>query len=102
MHLRAQVSRARPSAVLAVLARRFSARRSSCNLAQPVQGEAIVMKSLQRRSLYLGLSAALLLVLPGCQVIGDIFKAGVWVGILAVAMVAVAIGGVMAMIGRRS
>jgi len=37
------------------------------------------------------LFALLLLMVPGCQVIGDIFKAGVWVGILAVVGVIVLI-----------
>lgn len=26
----------------------------------------------------------LLLLLPGCQIVGDIFKAGVWVGVIIV------------------
>jgi hypothetical protein len=31
------------------------------------------------------------IMLSGCEVIGDIFKAGVWVGILIVALVLVAV-----------
>ncbi len=30
---------------------------------------------------------ALIIMLSGCQLIGDIFKAGVWVGVLMVAVV---------------
>jgi len=33
----------------------------------------------------------LLTLIPGCEAIGDIFKAGVWVGILAVVLVIVLI-----------
>jgi len=28
--------------------------------------------------------AALLVVLPGCEFIGDVFKAGIWVGIIII------------------
>jgi hypothetical protein len=28
--------------------------------------------------------AALLVILPGCEFIGDVFKAGIWVGIIIV------------------
>jgi len=36
-------------------------------------------------------------LLPGCRAIGAIFKAGVWVGVLAVVAVVAIIGGVAAM-----
>ena len=39
-----------------------------------------------KQSLFL-ISAFLLATLSGCEAIGDIFKAGVWVGILIVAAV---------------
>ena len=42
------------------------------------------MKNLQK--LYL-LLPALLVVISGCEVIGGIFKAGVWVGVLIVAFI---------------
>ena len=32
------------------------------------------------------------LTLGGCEVVGDIFKAGVWVGVLAVVVIVAAIG----------
>jgi hypothetical protein len=34
---------------------------------------------------------ALVLILPGCAVVGGIFKAGVWVGVLAVVFVLILI-----------
>ena len=38
------------------------------------------------------------MTLTGCEVIGGIFKAGVWTGVLAVAIVLVAIGFIAAKI----
>jgi len=35
--------------------------------------------------IYLSITfAALLVILPGCEFIGDVFKAGIWVGIIIV------------------
>jgi hypothetical protein len=42
-----------------------------------------------------------LFLLSGCRVIGDIFKAGVWVGVLIVVGVVAIVGGAFAMLGRR-
>lgn len=44
-------------------------------------------------SAYISLSIATLmvLILTGCEAIGDIFKAGVWVGVLAVVIVIIVI-----------
>jgi hypothetical protein len=45
--------------------------------------------------------APLTLMLSGCEIIGNIFKAGVWVGVLGVfAVVALLIWGVRSMMGR--
>jgi hypothetical protein len=33
--------------------------------------------------------AAALVCLPGCQVVGDIFKAGVWVAVIGIGLLAV-------------
>jgi hypothetical protein len=44
--------------------------------------------------------AALAVALSGCRVIGDIFKAGVWVGVLAIAILVAMIGGLAAMLRR--
>ncbi len=47
------------------------------------------------------LFAPLTLMLSGCEIIGNIFKAGVWVGVLGVfAVVALLIWGVRSMMGR--
>ncbi|RPI44077.1 MAG: phosphatidate cytidylyltransferase [Bacteroidetes bacterium] len=32
-------------------------------------------------------SLALILLLPGCDVIGDIFRAGVWTGVIVIVLV---------------
>ncbi|HMH24434.1 MAG TPA: hypothetical protein VK563_21780 [Puia sp.] len=48
------------------------------------------MKSLLR-SASGALLIALVLILPGCAVVGGIFKAGVWVGVLAVVFVLILI-----------
>jgi hypothetical protein len=47
------------------------------------------------------LAAPLLLLLSGCRVIGDIFKAGVGVGIFFVLVALAVIGGLAALFGRR-
>ncbi|HEY7162981.1 MAG TPA: hypothetical protein VIB79_00340 [Candidatus Binatia bacterium] len=45
-----------------------------------------------KRVLWAAASSLLMLSLGGCQFIGDVFKAGVWVGVLLVVLV---IGGVV-------
>jgi hypothetical protein len=40
------------------------------------------------------------LSLTGCELVGDIFKAGLWVGILAVVGLVVVIGGAIALVKR--
>jgi|GEM_PF-3076715 len=47
------------------------------------------------------LFGAITLALGGCRVVGDIFKAGVWVGVVAVVVVLALIGGVGALARRR-
>ena len=46
--------------------------------------------------------ATLAVSLNGCAIIGGIFKAGVWVGVLAVAFVVALIFGVVRMLGGSS
>jgi len=46
-------------------------------------------------------AAVVLLSLSGCQVIGDIFKAGVGVGIFAVVALVAIVGGIVAMVSRK-
>jgi hypothetical protein len=40
----------------------------------------------------LALAALALLMLPGCELIGDIFKAGMWFGIILVVAIVIAVG----------
>ncbi len=49
------------------------------------------MTQLTRTTLSLSTLVALCLVLPGCEAIGKIFKAGVWTGVIMVALVAIVI-----------
>jgi hypothetical protein len=51
------------------------------------------------RVLLLVLLVAASLTLPGCEVIGGIFKAGIWVGVLAVVIVVAIVGFIVAKIG---
>lgn len=53
------------------------------------------------RVLSLALAAFALSALPGCALIGDIFKAGVWVGLLAIIGLMVVVGGLFALIRRK-
>jgi hypothetical protein len=46
-------------------------------------------------------AAPLLFLLSGCAVIGDIFKAGMGVGIFAVVLVIAVVGGIAALVSRR-
>lgn len=53
------------------------------------------------RVILVGVFAAIAaFLLSGCAVIGDIFKAGVWVGVLAVVGLVVVIGGAAALLSR--
>jgi uncharacterized membrane protein YkvI len=45
-------------------------------------------------SVALALFATIAIVLPGCQAIADIFKAGVWVGIIIVIVIVVLIAAI--------
>lgn len=45
-------------------------------------------------------AAPLLILLPGCRLVGDIFKAGAWVGIIAVLFVLAIVGGIAALFSR--
>ncbi|MEO8801059.1 MAG: hypothetical protein ABI551_24420 [Polyangiaceae bacterium] len=53
------------------------------------------------RVILVGIFAAIAaFLLSGCAVVGGIFKAGVWVGVLAVVGLFVVIGGAAALLGR--
>jgi hypothetical protein len=53
-------------------------------------------------ALLFGLLPLFLLFLPGCEVIGAIFRAGVWVGVLTVfAVIGLIIWGLKAFLGGR-
>ena len=52
-----------------------------------------------RSKLFLSLLVLLSFVLPGCAVVGGIFKAGVWVGVLAVVLV---VGLILFLVSRGS
>jgi hypothetical protein len=60
------------------------------------------MKNTQelQRALPILASAAMLLSLPGCRIVGDIFKAGMGVGIVAVVFVLAIAGGLVALLSR--
>jgi len=51
------------------------------------------------RVLLLVLLVVASLTLPGCEMIGGIFKAGMWVGVLAVVIVIAIVGFIAAKIG---
>lgn len=50
------------------------------------------MKKFKSFSSILITLAALLIVIPGCDFLGDIFKAGVWVGIIIIIAIVLVIG----------
>lgn len=50
---------------------------------------------------YPALLLILLISLPGCEVIGDIFKAGVWTGILLIAVVVAVIIFIIGKLGSK-
>lgn len=50
---------------------------------------------------YSALLLLLLISLPGCEVIGDIFKAGVWTGILLIAVVVAVIIFIIGKLGSK-
>jgi hypothetical protein len=53
------------------------------------------------RAFYPALLLILLISLPGCEVIGDIFKAGVWTGILLIAVVVAVIIFIISKLGSK-
>lgn len=53
------------------------------------------------RLLSLALAALTLSALPGCAVIEGIFKAGVWVGVLAIVGLVVVVGGLMSLLRKK-
>jgi hypothetical protein len=57
------------------------------------------MTIVQARSVAPAVVVSLALGLNGCAVVGAIFKAGVWVGVLAVALVVALLFGVVRMLG---
>ena len=40
------------------------------------------------------ITTTLALAMPGCRVVGDIFKAGVWVGVLVVVVLVALVAGI--------
>lgn len=50
--------------------------------------------------IYLSLVFVSLVVLPGCEFIGDVFKAGVWVGIIIVIAIIAVIAFVIKMFSK--
>jgi hypothetical protein len=48
-----------------------------------------------------GLLALPLIALPGCRVVGDIFKAGVWVGVVGFVVLLAVIGWIVSLVARR-
>ena len=59
------------------------------------------MKSAQTPALVLAVASSAML-LNGCRAIGDIFKAGVGVGIFMVVAVVAVVGGIVAMMSKKS
>lgn len=53
------------------------------------------------RVLSLAMVALVLSALPGCAVVGDIFKAGMWVGILAIVGLVVVVGGLFSLFRKK-
>lgn len=53
------------------------------------------------RPLSLVLAALVLSALPGCAVIEGIFKAGVWVGVLAIVGLVVVVGGLFSLLRKK-
>jgi hypothetical protein len=56
----------------------------------------------QRERRWLGLAPALgiILALPGCRVVGGVFKAGVWAGVIAVVIAVAVIAGIAVFVRR--
>lgn len=50
---------------------------------------------------YPALLFIILIALPGCEIIGDIFKAGVWTGILLIAVVVAVIIFIISKLGSK-
>jgi hypothetical protein len=58
------------------------------------------MTDLNRTALPLSALVAICLALPGCQLIGKIFKAGVWTGALLVGLCALLVLGIVSFMRR--
>lgn len=52
------------------------------------------------RIMAVGLLSAIVLFLSGCAAVGDIFKAGVWLGVIGVVALFVLIGGLSALLSK--
>ncbi len=61
----------------------------------------MILSTPSRRPLFAVVAPALLLSLSGCQIIGDIFKAGVGVGIFVVVVLVAVVGGIAALAMRK-
>jgi len=44
--------------------------------------------------------AAMFALLPGCRIVGDVFKAGLWVGIVAAVFLVAIVAGIASLIRR--
>ena len=53
------------------------------------------VKSVHKAALYI-LALIAIIILPGCEIIGGIFKAGVWVGVIIVIFIVVIISFIVA------
>lgn len=53
------------------------------------------------RLVSLALAALALSALPGCSLVQGIFKAGVWVGVLAVVGLVVVVGGLLTLLRKK-
>ncbi len=49
----------------------------------------------------LAVAALAMMALPGCAVVADIFKAGMWVGVLAIIGLVVVIGGLFSFLRKK-
>lgn len=65
----------------------------------PLSGWRILMSVVPQRSNALFVLATLVMSLNGCAVIGGIFKAGMWAGVIAVALFIGLLFGVVRMLG---
>ena len=58
------------------------------------------MKTMTRPNILLTVAAGMLVGTTGCRAIGDIFKAGMWVGVVVAVLVVGLIGGIIAAFRR--